>query len=42
VLVSSAADSRIFQCPTASSSGTANMEFDMVPGQNGQWVINSW
>jgi len=42
VLVSSSVDSLIFQCPVTTPSGIANMEFDMVPGPNGQWVINSW
>jgi hypothetical protein len=43
VLVSSSADSRIFQSPITRSDGTALfMDFDMVPGAGGQWVINSW
>lgn len=43
VLVGSSADSRIFQSPfTAPDGTTALQEFDMVPGVNGQWLINSW
>jgi hypothetical protein len=43
VLVSSSADSRVFQCPFPRQDGTVvNMDFDMVPGPNGQWLINSW
>lgn len=41
ILISSGPDSRIFQMPIA-TGGVAHMEFDMVPGLNGQWLINRW
>jgi hypothetical protein len=43
VLVNSQNDLRIFQSPFVAPDGTATtVEFSMVPGPNGQWVINSW
>ena len=42
-LVSSSPDSRIFQSRITRPDGTVvSMEFDMVPGSSGQWLINSW
>jgi hypothetical protein len=43
VLVNSQNDLRIFQSPFIAPDGTATtVEFSMVPGPNGQWVINAW
>lgn len=43
VLVGSFPDLRIFDVPVTRADGTTvRSEFDMVPGLNGQWVINSW
>lgn len=43
VLVSSQTDLRVFQAPFVTPSGiTTTVEFSMVPGPNGQWLINSW
>lgn len=43
ILVGSFPDLRIFEVPVTRANGmTINSEFDMVPGFNGQWVINSW
>jgi hypothetical protein len=36
-------DLRIFQAPFVSPAGTTTtVEFSMVPGANGQWLINRW
>jgi len=43
LLVSSQNDLRVFQAPFVTPNGTATtVEFTMVPGPNGQWLINSW
>jgi hypothetical protein len=43
VLVKSQGDLRVFQAPYVTPSGaTTTVEFTMVPGPNGQWLINSW
>jgi len=42
VLVSSQNDLRVFQAQFVTSNGTATVSFTMVPGPNGQWLINSW
>jgi hypothetical protein len=42
-LVSSQNDLRIFQAPfVAPDETTTTLEFSMVPGPNGQWVVNTW
>jgi hypothetical protein len=43
VLVDSETDLRIFNAPFTTPSGEiATVAFTMVPGPNGQWLINSW
>jgi hypothetical protein len=43
VLVRSENDLRIFRAPFVTPSGTTTtVEFTMVPGPSGQWLINSW
>lgn len=43
VLVRSQGDLRVFQAPFVTPNGaTTTVEFTMVPGPNGQWLINSW
>jgi len=43
VLVSSQNDLRIFHAPFVTPSGTTTtVEFTMVPGPSGHWLVNSW
>jgi hypothetical protein len=43
VLVRSQNDLRVFQAPFITPDGsTTTVEFSMIPGPNGQWLINSW
>jgi len=43
VLVASAGDLRIFRSAFLAPDGTTTtIEFSMVPGPSGQWVINTW
>jgi hypothetical protein len=42
-LVSSQDDLRIFQAPFVTPGGTTTtVEFSMVPGPNGEWLIDTW
>lgn len=42
VLVNSQPDLRTFQAPFQTPNGVTTVEFSMVPGPNGVWLINSW
>ncbi len=43
LLVRSQNDLRVFQAPFVTPTGiTTIVEFSMIPGPNGQWLINSW
>ena len=43
VLVTSRTDLRIFRAPFVTPNGAnTSVEFTMIPGENGQWLIFSW
>jgi hypothetical protein len=42
VLVISKNDLRVFRAPFVTPTGATTVEFSMIPGPNGQWMINSW
>jgi hypothetical protein len=43
VLVTSQNDLRIFQAPFTTPSGAAStLEFTMIPGTDGQWIVTTW
>ncbi len=43
VLIKSQSDLRVYQSPYVAPDGTTTtVEFSMIPGSGGQWVVNSW
>lgn len=42
VPLSSQGDLRVFQTDVSTPSGTANVQFTMVPAPDGRWLVNTW
>ncbi len=42
VLIESEPDLRVFRAPTISTGPARTVEFSLIPGPNGQWLINNW